>query len=107
MNLLMIAAVILVSAGAFFLFIGSLGLIRLPDFYSRSHATGKSDTLGVMLVIFGLAFTQGLSINTAKLLMIMGFVAFTNPTATNALAGAALRFRLTPWFRQDKNNREH
>ena len=102
MEIQYLLAIILVSFGAFFLLVGSLGLIRLPDFFSRSHATGKSDTLGIMLVISGMILTQGFSINSAKLILIIVFVALTNPTATNALARAAFRFRMIPWFKQDK-----
>ncbi len=58
-----------VTGGAFFLLVGSIGLIRLPDFYTRNHATGKSDTLGIMLVLFGLILIEGVSLNSAKLLI--------------------------------------
>lgn len=101
-----VIATIFISMGAFFLLIGSVGLIRLPDFYARTHATGKSDTLGILLVITGLIVTQGISINSAKLLIIIAFVALTNPTATNALSRAAYRFRLKPWFKKDKSKKE-
>ena len=95
-------AIIFISFGAFFLLIGSVGLVRLPDFYSRTHATGKADTLGIMLVITGLIITQGISVNSAKLLMIIVFVGLTNPTAANALARAAYYFREVPWFKKHK-----
>lgn len=118
MELIHVIADIIVSLGAFFLLVGSIGLIRLPDFYSRAHAQGKADTLGVMLIIFGLLLTQlteGAFINSFKLLIIIAFVALTNPTGTNALVGAAFRFRLKPWFKgencdknenRDKKNKE-
>lgn len=112
MEILNVIADIIISLGAFFLLVGSVGLIRLPDFYSRSHATGKADTLGIMLVILGLILTQirdylvehtpGVLTNVAKLVLIITFVALTNPTATNALNRAAFRFRLIPWFKKDK-----
>jgi multicomponent Na+:H+ antiporter subunit G len=106
MEVLYVLASILISLGAFFLLVGSVGLIRLPDFFARTHATGKADTLGIMLIIFGLLIielSQGLLINSAKLLIIIAFVALTNPTATNALAKAAFRFRMIPWFKKDKS----
>jgi multicomponent Na+:H+ antiporter subunit G len=90
-----------VIGGAFFLLVGSIGLIRLPDFYSRNHATGKSDTLGIMLVIFGLIMIEGFSLNSAKLCTILIFVFLTNPTGTHALANAALHCGLRPWFRKN------
>jgi multicomponent Na+:H+ antiporter subunit G len=98
-----VLAGIMISLGAFFLLVGSIGLIRLPDFFARTHATGKADTLGIMLVIFGLILTQGFSINSVKLLVIIVFVALTNPTATNALARAAFFRRQRPWFKKDKS----
>lgn len=102
MELRIILSIITVSFGAFFLLIGSIGLIRLPDFYARAHATGKSDTLGIMLVITGLIIFEGFTINSAKLLIMIIFVGLTNPTATNALTRAAYLFRLRPWFKKDK-----
>lgn len=96
-DILGIAAVV---AGAFFMLVGSIGLIRLPDFYSRSHAVGKSDTLGIMLVIAGLMLIEGLTLNSAKLLFALIFVFLTNPTGTHALTNAALHVGLKPWFRK-------
>lgn len=100
MTLQFILANLVVTAGAFFLLIGSVGLVRLPDFYSRAHATGKSDTLGVILVTLGLVIHEGLNLNSAKIILIMAFVGLTNPTATHALTRAAIRFGLKPWFRK-------
>lgn len=102
-----ILSIIFLSFGAFFLLIGSIGLIRLPDFYARAHATGKSDTLGIMLVILGLILYEGFSLNSAKLVIIIVFVALTNPTATNALTRAAFHFRLKPWLKKDKLKEEN
>jgi len=92
--------------GGFFLLVGSLGLIRLPDFYSRNHATGKSDTLGIMLVLLGFIFYEGLSLNSAKILLILIFVFLTNPTATHALTNAAYYSGLMPYFTGDKKEEE-
>lgn len=90
-----------VISGAFFLLVGSIGLIRLPDFYSRNHATGKSDTLGIMLVIFGLILIEGFNLNSAKLFFVLIFVFLANPTGTHALTNAALHSGLKPWFRKN------
>ena len=54
-----ILALILAIAGAFFLFVGSIGVVRLPDFYTRTHAVGKSDTLGLVLAILGITVHGG------------------------------------------------
>ena len=98
-----ILSIIFISFGTFFMLIGSIGLIRLPDFYCRSHATGKVDTLAIWLIILGLIIYEGFTLNSAKLLIIIVFVGLTNPTATNALARAAYRFRLKPWFKKLKD----
>jgi multicomponent Na+:H+ antiporter subunit G len=100
---------VFLSFGAFFLLTGSIGLLRLPDFYSRAHSTAVGDTLGVMLTIAGLLFTEiaqlvphfsmGIVINCVKLFIIMIFIGLTNPTATNAIVKAAYHFRLNPWFK--------
>lgn len=83
----------------FFITVSALGIVRLPDFYSRNHAVGKSETLGTMLVLFGLAIFNGLEINSLKLLAIILFIALANPTATHAIAREALRTGLQPWVR--------
>jgi len=92
---------IIVSAGAFFLLVGSVGLVRLPDFYSRAHATGKSDTLGVILTTLGLIVHEGLTLNSLKLALLLVFVGLTSPAGTHALTRAALRAGLRPWFKRD------
>jgi multicomponent Na+:H+ antiporter subunit G len=95
-----ILGITVLISGAFFLLVGSIGLIRLPDFYCRNHATGKSDTLGVMLVIFGMILIEGFNLNSAKLFFVLIFVFLTNPTGTHALTNAALRYGLNPWFKK-------
>jgi len=109
MQFIQLLAYFIISLGAFFLLVGSIGLLRLPDFYSRAHAQGKADTLGIMLIILGLLIVElshGLLINSAKLLIIIAFIALTNPTATNALLKAAFHFRLIPWFKNDQETKK-
>ena len=96
-----VLALVLVFGGLFFVLVSSLGLIRLPDFYTRSHALGKSDTLGSILVLGGLALYGGLTLSSFKLLLILVFVALGNATATHALTRAALRSRLEMWSRRE------
>ena len=99
MNLL---AGFLVCSGVFFLFMGALGLIRFPDFYTRMHAAGKCDTLGSLLVLTGLACHEGLGLASAKLLVIAVFIFFTSPTATHAIARAAHKNRVPIWSPGDR-----
>ncbi|MBC8338747.1 MAG: monovalent cation/H(+) antiporter subunit G [Alphaproteobacteria bacterium] len=79
----------LLALGSFMLMTGGLGLIRLPDVFSRMHAAGIIDTLGASAIMAGLMFQAGLSIVTVKLGLIIIFIMFTGPTATHALARAA------------------
>ncbi len=81
-------------AGGFFCVVGALGLVRMPDFYTRMHAASVTDTLGAGLILFGLILQAGLTLVTAKLLIIVLLIAFTSPTATHALAKAALARRV-------------
>lgn len=84
-------------AGFFFIFAGAFGILRLPDFYTRLHAMGKCDTLGVALLLGALALSEGVSFVSAKILLIVAFVALANPTATHALGRAARRADLAWW----------
>lgn len=77
-------------AGGFFCVVGGIGLIRMPDFYTRMHAASVIETLGAGLILLGLMIQAGLTLVTAKLLMIGLLIFFTSPAATHALAKAAL-----------------
>jgi multicomponent Na+:H+ antiporter subunit G len=80
---------VLLLAGGFFCIVGGVGLIRMPDFYTRMHAASVTDTLGVGCVLAGLMLQAGFTLVTVKLLFIGILVFFTSPTATHALARAA------------------
>ena len=97
-----IIAGIFILGGLFFLTVSSIGIIRLPDFYSRNHGVGKSETLGTMLMLIGLAIYEGFEITSAKLLMIVVFVFLANPTATHIIARAAFKSGLQPWVLKRK-----
>ena len=94
MNLI---AYVLMILGTLLLLIGAIGLLRLPDFYSRTHAATKPDTLGLVLILLGLAIYGGLNLTTFKMLVIILFVFIANPTSTHALGRAALLNRVVPW----------
>ncbi len=76
--------------GAVFMVAGGVGVIRLPDTYTRMHAAGLTDTMGAGLVLLGLMLQGGFSFVTAKLIIILIFLWFTSPTSTYALANAML-----------------
>ncbi len=83
-------------AGTIFLIIGTIGLVRFPDFFTRLHAVSVVDTLGCILIMFGLMLQAGLSIVAVKLFLIVIFIMFTSPTATHAIAKAALHGKVKP-----------
>jgi len=92
-----IIATALLIGGAFFMITGALGLLRLPDFYTRLHATGKCDTLGEVLIIVGCMVYQGWSFITIKLFFLMLFIFLANPVATHAIMKAAYNTGVKPW----------
>lgn len=96
-----ILTVAFILGGIFFMLVGSIGLIRMPDFYSRTHATSKSDTLGLLLVITGLIIYEGWHLNSAKLGLILLFIALTNPIGSHALARSAYETGLKPLFKKN------
>lgn len=91
----LVSWVLLLAGGAFGV-IGGLGLIRFPDFYTRLHAAGVTDTLCALMIILGLILQAGLSILTVKLALILLFLLFTAPTASHALALAAMTDGVEP-----------
>ena len=80
---------VLLVTGSVFAMIGGLGLIRLPDVYTRMHGAGITDTLGAGLILAGLMVQGGFSQVTVKLILILIFLLYTSPTSTYALANAA------------------
>ena len=100
--LLDILSGILLAAGSFFILVGAIGLIRLPDVFARMHGAGVTDTLGAALFIGGLMLQSGLSLISVKLLLILVFFFFASPTSSYALANAALSQGLKPWLRGEK-----
>lgn len=82
--------------GSFFCVVGGIGLIRMPDFYTRVHAASVTETLGAGLILLGLLLQAGFTLVGAKLLMIGLLVFFVSPTATHALARAGMARGLCP-----------
>lgn len=95
--LLSLPVIIPITAGLFFLTVAGIGAIRLPDFYSRSHAIGVTDTLGTLLILLGTIFYYGWSLIAAKLVIILVFIYIANPTVTHILVRAAMRSGLPAW----------
>jgi multicomponent Na+:H+ antiporter subunit G len=85
-----------IIVGAVFAIIGAVGILRLPDVFSRMHGAGIIDTLGAGLILVGLMFQAGFSLITVKLILIVVFLLYTSPTTTHALARAALNGGVNP-----------
>ncbi len=81
--------------------IGGIGLLRFPDFYTRLHAAGVTETLCALAILLGLALQSGLNLATVKLIIILLFLLFTAPTATHALARAAMVDGVEPEVAED------
>lgn len=95
-----------ILAGLFFMIVGAVGVLRLPDVYTRLHAAGMTDTMGAGFLILGMCFhtVQGMLHGETtwwtvlvRLVLVYGFVLFTSPIATHALARAGLAGGLEPW----------
>ena len=97
-----IIIILFISSGMFFFFVGVVGLLRMPNVFTRMHATTKCDTMGAGLVFAGLIMWQGISFISANILLILIFVWITNPTAAHAIAKAAYK-RLETGVEGDKD----
>lgn len=83
--------------GTFFFIVGTVGLLRFPDFFCRAHAAAKCDTVGAGLLIVALLVHAGGAPETPKLVLLLALIAVYSPVSTNALARAVFRSGLEPW----------
>lgn len=91
-----ITSIILFIVGGGFMLVGAIGIIRMPDFWSRLHAAGIIDTVGAELILTGMMFQAGFTQVTVKLILIGLFLFVTSPTSTHALANAAFTAGIMP-----------
>ena len=100
---------ILLFSGLAFFTGGSIGILRLPDFYSRLHPAGKLDTAGQLLTLSAVALyvLQDFSLNhlltATKIVLIVIIVYITSPTATHAIVDAGVRAGLKPWTKEGQS----
>ncbi|KOX94385.1 monovalent cation/H(+) antiporter subunit G [Haloarcula rubripromontorii] len=99
------AIIALALVGAFFGGVASIGIIRLPDIYTRAHAASKSDTLGAVLSIAAAAFAIQTDLATIKAVFLLVFMFLTNPTAAHAIARAAQDQGIEPWTTGDEEGK--
>lgn len=95
-----ILSILFMVAGLFFLIVAAIGVIRLPDVFSRAHAVSLTDSLGAFLMLVGIALHEGLSRNLLKIIAVLALLYIQNPVITHATIRAALRTGLKPWRRE-------
>ena len=100
MSVQQIVSIPFLLGGFFFFVAATVGLLRFPDFFCRLHATGKGDTMAVLLSLIGLSIYEGFSLTSLKIIFIAVFMFLAQPTATHAISRAALRCGLQPWTRE-------
>lgn len=104
-GILELVAGLLVVSGSLFVLAGGIGALRMPDFYTRIHGASLTDSLGPVLILGGLMLYAGPSLVTVKLAAVLLFLMVTSPTASYALANAALLAGLRPERAERKASR--
>ncbi len=94
---MVVLASVFILLGLVFLLIAAIGMVRLPDVYTRSHAVGLTDTWGAFFMLLGLALYQGFSFNAVKILVVLILLLFLSTVISHATVRAALRSGLKPW----------
>jgi multicomponent Na+:H+ antiporter subunit G len=97
-----VIAAIFCAIGVFFFIVGTTGLLRLPDVFSRLHTSTKCDTLGAGSVLIGMAVYVGWSWDLFKLLAIVGFLLLSSATCGYAIANSAHKQGIRPWRKGKK-----
>ena len=92
-----VASVGLLVVGAAFLLGGTVGLVRLPDLFTRAHAASKCDSAGAGSILLALVLQGGLAFGDLKLVLLVLLVLVSGPTTAHALARAGHRTGLSPW----------
>ncbi len=99
-----LAGEIILLIGAIFVFLGALGLLRMPDVYNRIQVGTKAVTLGSIGIIIGVALINPLW--WSKLLVILGFILLTSPVSSSAITKAFYRSGIAPWRETEKNKNQ-
>ena len=89
-----------IGVGLFFLLVAAIGMIRLPDVFTRSHAVGLTDSLGALFLLIGLAIYQDSATNVVRVLVVLALLYLLNPVITHATVRAALRCGVKPWVKE-------
>jgi multicomponent Na+:H+ antiporter subunit G len=87
--------------GLFFLFVAAIGVLRLPDVFTRAHAVSLTDSVGALFLLSGLALYQGFTINLVRILIVMVLLYLLNPVIAHATVRSANRSGVEAWTRED------
>ena len=102
-----------IVAGLFFMLVGTFGVLRMPDVYTRLHAAGMTDTMGAGFLLFGMALhaLEGVLHGEShywfviiRLALVYAFLLFTSPIATHALARAGIAGGVEPWSSAEEDD---
>ena len=99
-----IASWLFILAGSFFTLVGTLGLVRMPEIFTRMHAASVTDTLGVGFLIVGMSLQAGFGLVALKLVFLLVLFIFTGPVVTHALAQACLHEGIKPQLSEDRRD---
>ncbi len=108
MVIINIVVVLFCLLGLVFYTGGAVGIIRMPDFYSRLHSAGQLDTLGLLFFVFALSIYElrhlywESIIISLKILLILFFVFLSSPTATHSIVDAGIKAGLVPWAKEKR-----
>ena len=98
-----IAVLVLAAGGVFFSLVAAVGIVRLPDLYTRAHGASKSETLGAILVLAAVALAFDGRLSTVKTVLLLFFLFLTNPTAAHAIVRAATEQGIEPWRGEEED----
>ncbi|HCM48099.1 MAG TPA: sodium:proton antiporter [Colwellia sp.] len=104
--ILNISGALCLLVGSFLCISGGVGLLRFPDFYTRMHAVGVTDTLGAGMILIGLMFYSPDFLIFSKLVIILLLTLLIGPTTSHVLAKAAMQNNLKPKLQQEDNIKE-
>ena len=99
-----------IATGLFFMLVGTVGVLRMPDVFTRLHAAGMTDTMGAGFLILGMSLQTVAGIVNGepgywavlvRLVLVFAFLTFTSPISTHALARAALAGGVEPWTNEE------
>ena len=97
---------VLIGGGGLFCIIGGVGMLRMPELFTRMHAAGIIDTAGLALLMIGLMLQAGFTLVTVKLILIVVFILYTSPMSTHALAQSALSTGIQPLLADGADNQK-